>query len=71
MVAPVFSHLPTFQSSTEDTLPCVAEPLLPDVLPDVLPPVLGLGVAVATALLARPCWYCELLRKELNSVSVI
>ena len=57
---PVFCHVPTFQSSTEDTVPCVA-------LPTLVAPVLVV-VVVEVLLLVNPLRYSLLLRKDESSV---
>ena len=51
LVTPVFCQTPTFQSSTLDTLPCVAEPVLPVL--GLVPPLTLLPEEV-TALLVIP-----------------
>ena len=71
VVTPVFFHVPTFQSSTEEIFPAVAEPELPPLgFTEVLPDVLSLLVLllVLLELLASPCRYSLLFRKLVSSV---
>ena len=70
VVTPVFFQVPTFQSSTEEMFPAVAEPELPPLgFTEVLPDVLSvLPLVLLPELLARPCRYSALFRKLVSSV---